>query len=116
MRYSEIGSFTEQVTVEDAAGNTREASFVVTVDPVFAITVRVIDATTKNPVKEATVQAEKAGYTSDTYTTNSDGKTALSLENEEYKLFVSASGYGFMLQTYKPTKDATLTIELDPER
>jgi hypothetical protein len=114
MRYSEIGSFTEQVTVEDAAGNTREASFVVTVDPVFAITVRVIDATTKNPVKEATVQAEKAGYTSDTYTTNSDGKTALSLENEEYKLFVSASGYGFMLQTYKPTKDATLTIELDP--
>lgn len=112
--YTAIGTFTEKLEVEDAAGNKRNASFTVNVDPYFTVTVKVIDAFTKEPIKEATVQEERDSKASEPYITSERGTTVLSLEADTYKLFVSASGYAFKLQDISVTEESTVTVELEP--
>lgn len=111
--YDAPGIFTERVVATDQAGNIARANFTARIDPVREITVLVKNALTDATLTDATVQFEGT-TSSETKTTNTEGKALFVLEQAEYELFVSKEGYDYDYEKISVDDDSTLTVLLAP--
>ncbi len=114
--YAGIGSFTERVTVTDAAGNNATAAYTVTVEPEHLVTVTVTDARTKTALADVAVQVQHVSDNHDAKTrlTGSDGVAAFTVRHATYKLFLSKEGYSYLLEERAIEKEENLAYALEP--
>jgi len=112
--YDAPGTWMEQVTATDSAGNTASANYTVTITPVREFTVKVFDDTSGKPLDDATVQLGDSA-SSTTLTTDSQGEAPFTIEQGRYDLFVSKEGYDYYYGSVDVAENESVTVRLAPK-
>ncbi|MDD9954131.1 MAG: hypothetical protein OXR66_07395 [Candidatus Woesearchaeota archaeon] len=98
------------LTATDAAGNTHRVTETINLDLHYDLIFEIRDNQTQEPINGATVELNGTKQT-----TVLDGRTYFSLPEGEYKIFISAPGYRYLLEEIDVADPETFIAYLERE-